>query len=654
MRRWRKINSIIPGQIVALVCLVFLISGCGMFGKSVATKKPARLSVDTPAPTRVAEEAPKPPPKAIQQPAPVPKAETERPAAATAPAAAQPAPSEEKKAPRAAPRAVPEPEMISLNLEDADLQSVLRALGKLAGINFVVAQGVKAQVTMKIDRIPATKAFSVIEAILEANNLAAVKSGDLYKIVPVAAAQQQPGYIGMGMDLTQEMGFFTQIIPLQYLSVDGLVNILQPLVSQGRVIGHRETNTIILSGPAAVIREVVKTLKALDVQGQQREAQRIYIYYVNNARASELAGTLMTVFTEEKLGKKPISVERLPFSPGVGGPPPPPPPKPGVSYREGEAAPDMATQAGLQPERAAGEVRIVSDDRTNSLIIKATARDYEFLEPIIKKLDITPKQVVIEALVAEVTLTDSFASSVEQFLRVGEFALQSSFGVAGPLRRPVFFNSEGFTLTFVDRERFSLFLNLVALQTKVNTVATPHILTQDNKRARIQIGQEVPLITGTQATITGVSGGGENLFQTLQRRDIGRILSIIPHVNEERQVTLDIELEASDQSGVGDGNSTIFNKRSVQTSVVVEDGQSLLIGGIISENKSRTVNEIPFLGRLPVIGQFFRTTSEAADKTELIILLTPRVIANPEEGRQLTEEFKRRLNKLEQHLRAIP
>jgi general secretion pathway protein D len=430
-----------------------------------------------------------------------------------------------------------------------------------------------------------------------------------------------------------------------------MVKVFQPLVGQGKLLAHGETNTLILSAPAPVIREILDALEVLDVQSQRMDIQQTYVYYVNNAKASELANILMTVFGEGNGAMRPVSANRLP--PGTPGTsrPPPTPPRPGVSPTVPESRPPAAA---LQEVRTEGEIRIVPDDRINALIIKATSRDYEVIKGIIKKLDITPKQVVIEALVAEVTLTDDFASSVEQFIRAGDVILQSSFGKAGPLPGPGFLSSQGFTLTFVDRDRYSLFLNTIAAHTKVNTLASPHILTQDNKRARIQIGQEVPIVTGTQSTVTAVSAGGSDLFQTIQQKDIGRILSILPHVNEKRQVTLDIELEASETAGTGVGGSPIFNKRTVETSVILEDGQSLLIGGIISENKTRTITEVPFLGKLPVFGRYFRTKSESVDKTELLILLTPHVIANPEEGRALTERFKKRLDWLEGQLQKIP
>ncbi|MFB3819622.1 MAG: type II secretion system protein GspD, partial [Candidatus Methylomirabilales bacterium] len=316
-------------------------------------------------------------------------------------------------------------------------------------------------------------------------------------------------------------------------------------------------------------------------------------------------------------------------------------------------APAPAAPAPGAPEegRLVGEVRIVADEPTNALIIKATAQDYRVIEETIRKLDLLPKQVLIEVLVAEITLTDSLNFGLEYFLRTGEFALQQFFGL-GPipqdLLRGVATNTGGFTLTFVDQDRFQLFLNALSAHTKINTLATPHILTQNNREAKIQVGQEVPVVTGNQSTV----GTGERIFQTIQQRDIGRILAIKPHVNEKRQVTLDIQLEVTDTLSASTVTGTpSFSKRAAQTSVVVEDGQSLLIGGIISDNVRKGQSGIPWLSRIPVLGFLFGTTSDATDRTELFIMLTPRVVGNPEEGRALTEEFRRRLEWMEDVLR---
>lgn len=633
-----------------------LLAGCALGGKSGAVphRPIPELAPAVPSPAPPAAAEPPPPPPVAEPPPPPPPAP---PVAETVAEAEPPAPPPAPAAP---------PKHVALHFDDAELEQVLRALSALAGINFVLSQGVKVKVTMHIDDLPATEAFSVLEAILEANNLTAIKSGLVYKIVPVAAAGQQPSPLGMGDELAVQEGFLTQIVPLKHLSAEDLVRSLQPVVAPQKILAYKEANSLVLSGPASMLKRLLRVIQSLDLPGQQRDVAQIFVYHVENAKATEMASVLNGLFggpsASPRAAVKPPSRDAVP-PPGMAPPAaPPPPPRPGETP-EPPAPPrplppgatPPGTPAPAEPARSVGDIRIVADERTNALLIRATPNDFRFIEGTIKKLDILPKQVVIEVLLAEVTLTDRLRFGIEQFLKLGDVALQSFFGL-GPVPQALVAgaatNTPGFTLTFVDGDRFRLFLNTLSSYTKVNTVASPHILTQDNREARIQVGQEVPVVTGEVGSLPVLGqqqGGTSTVFRTIQQRDVGRILLIKPHVNEKRQVTLDVQVEATDVLP----NSTVagtpsFNKRTAQTSVVVSDGQGLLIGGIISDIRQNEVSGVPLLSRIPLLGWLFGTRAKSEDRTELLILLTPHVVASPEQGRALTEQFKKRLEWLEE------
>lgn len=302
-----------------------------------------------------------------------------------------------------------------------------------------------------------------------------------------------------------------------------------------------------------------------------------------------------------------------------------------------------------------GDVTIVPDEATNALVIKTSPRNYEFIEATIKKLDIVPKQVVIELFLAQIRLSDRFSFSLEEIIRSGQFLVSGAWGT-GPLAtaiggivqsgKPA---GTGFTFAFVDKDNVRVILNNIAQVTKVDVLATPHLLTANNKEAKIQIGQEVPIVTGEQSTSALQTGGTTTPFRTIQQKDIGIIMGIKPHVNEKRLVTLDIESEniAVDQSNFGGTGSASFLKTTAKSSVVVEDGQTLLIGGIIRTDKSKGYSGMPFLSQIPLLGYLFRGTSETFERNELVIMVTPHVIASPEEGRAITERFKGRVESLE-------
>jgi general secretion pathway protein D len=212
----------------------------------------------------------------------------------------------------------------------------------------------------------------------------------------------------------------------------------------------------------------------------------------------------------------------------------------------------------------------------------------------------------------------------------------------------------GMTFAFVDKDNVRVVLNNLAQVTKVEVLANPHLLTANNKEAKIQIGQEVPIITGQQTTAALQTGGTSDLFRTIQQKDIGIIMGIKPHVNEKRLVTLDIENEniAVDQTNFGGTGSASFLKTTTKTSIVVEDGQTLLIGGIIRTDKSKGYRGIPFLSEIPLLGYLFRSTSDALERNELVMMVTPHVVASPKEGQAMTERFKGRVESLDPLLKS--
>lgn len=567
------------------------------------------------------------------------------------------------------------PQYVSLNFDNADLELVLRSIADITGINFIIGPGVKAAVTMRTTtKVPASEVLSILELVLEVNNLVAVKDGLYYKIVPLAVAQQEPQDVRVGKEPGDERErYITQIVHLDHLSADEMAKILQSFLARGaKLVVHKETNSLIIAGFSSTVRRLLDTVKALDVKTKRDNIQRIFVYFVENVPATQLANVLNTLYgRRDVLPRAPTAPPRPGQPPprlgAPGQPPPPPPPAPGQPPPPppAPALPPLgaALPPGVEPApgEVVGEVTIVPDEGTNALIIKTSPRNYEFIEATIKQLDIVPKQVVIELFIAQIGLTDTFKFSLEEIIRSGSFLVAGAYGggalataVAGAVEKGV--APSGFTFAFVDKDKFRVVLNNVAGVTKVEVLASPHLLTANNKEAKIQIGREVPIITNTQASLTTVTQPDTGVFRTLQQKDIGIIMGIKPHVNEKRLVTLDIEFEniAIDSDAFGKTDSPSFLKTTTKTAVVVQDGQTLLIGGIIRTDKSKGYTGIPFLSQIPLLGYLFRSTSETLDRNELVILITPHVIASPEEGQAISERFRGRVEKLEPLLKSRP
>ncbi|WP_231731483.1 secretin N-terminal domain-containing protein [Colwellia sp. TT2012] len=273
-------------------------------------------------------------------------------------------------------------------------------------------------------------------------------------------------------------------------------------------------------------------------------------------------------------------------------------------------------------------IRMVVDERSNALIFYSTGKFYQGLLPIIKKLDVMPKQVMLEVIIAEVKLTGSFSKGVQ-------FALKS--GDSGNNKKSISYNGkDGFAYSIVGLSgNFNISLN--QKDGLINVLSRPTLLVRDGVSASISVGDDIPTVGST----TSDPINGERQTTTIQYRKTGIDLTVTPTINAQGTVIMTIELNISNVSPDGvdiSGTPSIF-ERKLSTEVVAGDGQTVLLGGLISENKSSNANAIPILGSLPIIGHLFRSDADSSDKTELVILVTPRIIHNVSEWNRIQQSF---------------
>jgi general secretion pathway protein D len=316
------------------------------------------------------------------------------------------------------------------------------------------------------------------------------------------------------------------------------------------------------------------------------------------------------------------------------------------------------------------EVKLVADESTNSLIVLATARDYAMIKEVLRKLDVVPRQVLIETMIAEIGLSGDLQFGVEYAIAtnglnkvLGDLPEEDeeSTDLAGVTSRSINPNSllraakkgakiggEGLFSVITDRRQFLVLINALATRSNVRSLSTPHVIAADNREAHILIGEEIPILTSTQQNFS--SSNTDRVFSSVQYRDTGKILTIVPQVNSAGLVNMEItqEVSAVGSPSFGDTNSPSFTSREAETTVVVQDGQSVLIGGIIDDQMTRSRRGVPFLMDIPVLGRFFRTESEGMDRTELIILITPHVIRDRQEAQAVTAEFEERIRGLKE------
>jgi general secretion pathway protein D len=359
-----------------------------------------------------------------------------------------------------------------------------------------------------------------------------------------------------------------------------------------------------------------------------------------------------------------------PGQPAAPAPQPAPglPVPPGIAPVPPSAAPRAPTPGapGAPTAKPEEQLRIVADPATNSLIIYGTAQEFQNIKNILKELDAVPRQVLLDVLVAEVTLNDNESLGFDyEILRKsgGVQIFDKTFGSRGGLISGAQAGSvgpggfpPGLTGIVWMSDVARAFINAIMSDARVKILSSPSVLASDNRPARIQVGSEEPIATGQLTAAVGATTPSTST--TIQYRNTGRIVTIIPQVNSKGLVNLQALIEVSQRGpNVNVGGSTdsfpSFDLRQAETTAVVQDGDTLAIGGIIAENKENNRQGIPYLINIPVLGRFFGTTSERSTRTELIMLITPHVIRNRSEGTTVTEELKSKLSALRNDLERM-
>jgi general secretion pathway protein D len=413
---------------------------------------------------------------------------------------------------------------------------------------------------------------------------------------------------------------------------------------------------------------------------QVGEEPRVHVYAVQNGRAADLAGVLSETFGIEAAtvgpsellapGLEPVGIESSGFELGES--------EVGESQlEESQFAADEgrdqeldederrrgapagarrgATRSGVdrlttgEDEPAFEDVRIVADETTNSLVIRAASQAYREIESALRQLDIIPLQVLIEATIAEVELQGQLRYGVEWFFRYGDLSFAFSrleptalTELEGDVVTP---QLPGFTALFSNADVRAVF-NALEQVTDLNVISSPQLLVLDNQTARLQVGDQVPIATQSAVSVLDPEAPVVN---SIEQRDTGVILSVTPRVNASGLVIMEIEQEISDvvQTTSSQIDSPTIRQRRVASTVGVQTGQTVVLGGLIQDEVEQRDTGIPFLHRLPIIGPLFGVTDNIDRRTELLVVLTPRVIRSPDQARAVTEELRERLRGLE-------
>ncbi|MFZ5997465.1 MAG: secretin N-terminal domain-containing protein [Nitrospirota bacterium] len=529
-------------------------------------------------------------------------------------------------------------------------------------MNYIIDPQVKGRVNFRTTTpIPRDKILPVMEIIFRLNGIAVVEESGLYRIIPIAGISKEPAPIRFGKDpeaVELKGTALVQVVPIEYMNSAEMAKIITPLLTQGgAVLDVPKKNFLILADTDANIKRLLQLISMFDENAAQDISQpKIYVYPLQNSKADHISRILQQVVlgtAGAAATPRTISTQTPTTTPRQQ--PTPPTPQPGQT---------ASTTTG-EPLVSPG-TKIIPDEVTNSLVIFASPGDYALIQSAIKQLDTLPRQVLIEGLIARISLTDdlnfglawSLRSDIKFSLKPfkNDFDLSGLIGQnAGNLGGPTL-SPNGFSFLATDADNnVRIRLDALAREGKATVMAAPHILVSDNREARIQVGQQIPLATQTSTTpLTGAEQATSTITSTVQYKDIGIILKVKPQVNEGGLVSLEIAQEISSlgtPATIAGQSFSSIDKTEATTNLVVQDGQTIIIGGLMREDFTRDRTGLPFLSKIPLLGHLFGSTNDSTTRVELVILLTPRVIRNTEEATELTSEYKELFKKLGKELK---
>lgn len=597
----------------------------------------------------------------------------------------------------------------TLNLKNADIQSLIQTVSRQSGRNFVVDPRVKARVTV-ISSTPlnADELYETFLSVLQVHGYAAVPSGDLVKIVPDVNAKQGPVPAYSDDDSGSDQ-LVTQVIKVENVPAAQLVPILRPLVpQQGHLAAYAATNTLIITDRASNIGRLITIIDGIDrpdndeievVQLRHASASEVIrILQSLQSRAGQIDGTpgavrfaadertnsillsgdqtartrmrgiignldtpvqsggntrviylrfanaadLLAILTGVSAGQAKIGTggdADLAASGAGVAPAAPVVDANGVQIPQQPSVPTASLVPRVGEDSDRPNVDIQADEDTNALIITAPPDEMRSILAVIERLDIRRAQVLVEAIIAELSTNNSSQLGVNFAVNgtnsdrpaaytnlggatqalVGTVASQGASLANGLSAAVGRFGGDGIDFGFL--------ISAIAADTDNNILSTPTLVTMDNQEAEIVVGQNVPFVTGRQ-----LSSSNNNPFQTIERQDIGISLKVKPQINEGDNIKMEIEQEVSDVSNTSITGATDIttNKRSIKTTVLVEDGQTLVLGGLIDDQVNDSRDKVPFLGDIPLLGSLFRYRTSSKTKRNLMVFLHPTILRDPE------------------------
>ena len=570
-----------------------------------------------------------------------------------------------------------------INMRDADIRAFAADMAQISNKTIVLDPRVKGNVTVVSNQdLDAGEAYAVFLSVLRVHGYAAIENNGVVKVMPESGARQDATVNNKNND-----SLATEVIRLSQANARVIAPLLKPLVNkQGHIAAYEATNSIIIADYVGNLSRIKSILLELD----KNPADTFELIPLDNTSANEVARILGSMWRGDNQMSKSFSaiaversnsillrgqigvikqikrvISRLDSNSSQSS-------NLKVIYLKYAKAEDLTGILEKVAESLEEEIPSESSKKnktsigfhndTNALIISAQPDILKSLESVISQLDIRRAQVLVEALIVEIS--DKLARDLGvQFLFLGDgesspIATQR-FGTPNPdlISTIGAETSEDSTISSTMQTRaansllaldglavgvarykasgtsFATILNLIAQDADSNVLSTPSIMTMDNEEASIVVGQEIPITTGET-----LSGSNSNPFRSVTRQEIGVKLTVRPQINEGNAVKMYINQEVSSIFGPLGEMSTdlITNKRNIKTTVLVEDGETIVLGGLIDDDVQESVKKVPFLGDIPLLGRLFKTTSITRTKRNLMVFLRPTIVRNSEDVRAIS------------------
>jgi len=552
-------------------------------------------------------------------------------------------------------------ELISVNFEQVDIRTVIKTIGDITGINFVVDDSVRGTVTMMSPtKIRLGRLYDVLESILEVRGYAAVPAENLVKIVPRQDAAKRNLQVRLGgnpAEIPKNDSIITQIIPLCYADAEEVSQIVQPLLAAGsQMATYPRTNSIVITDTSSNIHHIATIIQKLDVTGSQ---ELVTVFGLEYASAQILSEQITRIMEKHKSASSQAVRNRN--APQI---------ETGIKILPDIRTNSLIVVANAQDQavdvaksltealsnlkiagvlEATQQVHVSADEGTNALIIAATAQDFEVLAEIIDKLDIFREQVFVEMLIMEIsedglkklgidwaTIDQSVDGSARVFGATNfgprvDFSSGTLEGLAVGLWR-----GSGSNV------RIGSMLHALEKQSGINILSTPHILTSNHNKAKIIVGENRPFVVKSRIT-EGTDPLTPTVIKEYEYRDVGITMDITPHISQGGLIRLEIKSEFTkfieDVTSVAiDTPSTA--KREAETIVSMNSGSTVVIGGLIRDDKITVETKVPIVSDIPLIGGLFKYGEDQIQKTNLLIFITPHIMSSQEDMEQITRDKK--------------